>query len=132
MVADRQRIDKWLWHARIVRTRTAAAALAQSGAVRVNGVRADAASRPVKRGDVLTVALDAGVRVLAVRGFAERRSSADAARVLYDEDEGNGPLRGESNPHGVAPDESHPGAAGGRPDKRQRRAIKRVMRGDEP
>ena len=39
---DRQRIDKWLWHARVVRTRSAAAALAASGHVRVNGQRVDA------------------------------------------------------------------------------------------
>ena len=45
---DRQRIDKWLWHARVVRTRTAAAALAGSGHVRLNGARIDAASRPVQ------------------------------------------------------------------------------------
>ena len=35
----RQRIDRWLWHARLVRTRSAAAALAGSGYVRVNGAR---------------------------------------------------------------------------------------------
>src|SRR5207249_3114621 len=63
---DRQRIDKWLWHARVVRTRTAAAALADSGHVRVNGARIDAASRAVKPGDVVTVALDRNVRVLKV------------------------------------------------------------------
>ncbi|NWG24699.1 MAG: RNA-binding S4 domain-containing protein, partial [Pseudorhodoplanes sp.] len=36
---DRQRIDKWLWHARVVRTRSAAAALASRGRIRVNAVR---------------------------------------------------------------------------------------------
>ena len=56
---DRQRIDKWLWHARVVRTRSAAAALANQGLVRVNGLRIDAASRPVRPGEVVTVALDA-------------------------------------------------------------------------
>jgi len=81
----RQRIDKWLWHARVVRTRSAAAALAASGHVRLNGLRIDAASRAVKAGDVVTVALDGGVRVLRITGFAERRGGAEAARALYDD-----------------------------------------------
>jgi ribosome-associated heat shock protein Hsp15 len=34
---DRQRLDKWLWHARVVRTRSAAAALAPTRHSRVNG-----------------------------------------------------------------------------------------------
>ncbi len=79
---DRQRIDKWLWHARMVRTRSAAAALAAAGHVRINGQRVDAPSRAVRPGDVVTVALDRAVRVLKVLGFAERRGSADDARAL--------------------------------------------------
>lgn len=81
--ADRQRVDKWLWHARIVRTRNAAAALAESGLVRLNGSRIAAASRPVRSGDVLTIALDGGVKLVKVVSFAERRGSAAAARALY-------------------------------------------------
>ncbi len=79
---DRQRIDKWLWHARMVRTRTAAAELAASGHVRINGRRVDAPSRAVRPGDVVTVALDRAVRVVKVLAFAERRGSADDARAL--------------------------------------------------
>ena len=82
---DHQRIDKWLWHARVVRTRTDAAALAASGRVRLNGVRVDAASRVVKPGDVLTIALDRGVRLLRVLRFAQRRGGAEAGRMLYEE-----------------------------------------------
>jgi ribosome-associated heat shock protein Hsp15 len=79
---DRQRIDKWLWHARIVRTRAAAAALAASGHLRINGQRVDAASRTVRPGDVVTVALDRAVHVVRVLAFAERRGSAEEARRL--------------------------------------------------
>src|SRR5262249_44089738 len=82
---DRQRIDKWLWHARVVRTRSAAAGLADAGYVRTNGQRVDAASRVVRPGDVVTVALDRTVRVLKVIGFAERRGSADNARALCED-----------------------------------------------
>ena len=81
---DRQRIDKWLWHARLVRTRNAAAALTDGGHVRVNGARITAASHRVAPGDVLTIAFER-VRVLKVLGFAERRGSAEFARALYDD-----------------------------------------------
>jgi len=83
--ADRQRIDKWLWHARVVRTRTDAAALATSGRVRINGQRIAAAAQAVRYGDVVTVALDRTVRVLRVTGFVERRGSATLARELYED-----------------------------------------------
>jgi ribosome-associated heat shock protein Hsp15 len=80
---NRQRIDKWLWHARVVRTRSAAAGLASAGYVRVNGSRIDAAGRAVRIGDVITIALDRNVRVLKVADFAARRGSSDMARALY-------------------------------------------------
>ena len=82
---ERQRLDKWLWHARVVKARTSAAALIASGHVRINGVREVAPGHQVRPGDVLTIALDHGVRVLKVIGFSERRGDAQAARVLYDE-----------------------------------------------
>ena len=85
---DRQRIDRWLWHARLVRTRGAAAALAGSGYVRVNGARIDAPGRMIRTGDVITVALDRGVRVLKVMGFVERRGPAQTAAGLYQDLEG--------------------------------------------
>ena len=83
--SDRQRIDRWLWHARLVRTRGAAAALAGAGYVRVNGARIDAPGRMVRTGDVITVALDRRVRVLKVTGFVERRGPAGSAATLYED-----------------------------------------------
>ena len=82
---DRQRIDRWLWHARLVRTRSDAAALAQSGYIRVNGLRIDAPGRMVRVGDVITVALDRRVRVIKVCGFRERRGPAGTGEALYEE-----------------------------------------------
>ncbi len=79
----RQRLDKWLWHARVVKARSSAAALVEAGHVRVNGVRETAPGHAVKSGDVLTIGLDRSVRLLKVIGFAERRGDAAAARVLY-------------------------------------------------
>jgi ribosome-associated heat shock protein Hsp15 len=110
---DRQRIDKWIWHARVVRTRAAAAALAGSGHVRVNGARISAASHAVKAGDVVTVALDRGVRVLKVVVFAERRGDAKAGRALY-EDLSSPPPEPPQEPAARTP-------GSGRPTKRERR-----------
>jgi ribosome-associated heat shock protein Hsp15 len=121
---DRQRIDKWLWHARVVRTRSAAAGLAAAGHVRINGQRIDAASRLVRAGDVVTVALDRAVRVLRVAAFAERRGSAESARLLAE----------EIAPAAERPRQAAPAplrdAGTGRPTKRERRAIGRFT-GDE-
>ena len=115
---DRQRIDKWLWHARVVRTRTAAAALAASGHVRVNGQRIDVASRAVRPGDVVTVALDRSVRVLKVLAFAERRGGAESARALAED---LTPVPAQLPSPRAAASQRQPGA--GRPTKRDRRAI---------
>ena len=82
---ERQRLDKWLWHARVVKARTSSAALIEAGHVRVNGTREKAPGHPVKLGDVLTIALDHSVRILKVSGFSERRGDATAARVLFED-----------------------------------------------
>jgi ribosome-associated heat shock protein Hsp15 len=121
---DRQRIDKWLWHVRVVRTRNAAAALAGSGHVRVNGQRIDAPSRAVRIGDIITVALDRRVRVLKVAGFVERRGSAESTRPLY-EDLAPAPMYVATS----SPAAREPGA--GRPTKRDRRSIDRLTGEDE-
>jgi ribosome-associated heat shock protein Hsp15 len=115
---DRQRIDKWLWHARVVRTRTAATALVEGGTVRLNGTRIDTASRPVRAGDVVTVALDRIVRVLRVIGFSERRGAATAAALLYD----------DLTPAPPAVPEGANEAATKRPSRDGRRDIMRLKR----
>jgi len=121
---DRQRIDKWLWHARVVRTRSAAAALAASGHVRVNGERVDAPSCAVRPDDVVTVALDRTVRVLRVLRFAERRGSADDARALWED---LAPAAGRQK----APQPGAREAGAGRPTKRERREIEKFTADDE-
>jgi len=79
----RQRMDKWLWHTRMVRTRLDAAALISSGHVRLNGVREKSPGHEVKLGDVLTVALSGRVRVVRVLDFAARRGGTGEAQTLY-------------------------------------------------
>ena len=92
---EAQRIDKWLWHARFARTRSAAQRLAASGHVRVNREKVTAPSRLVRPGDVLTLALGGGVKVIRVCGITNRRGGAEAARQLYDEPQ---PGAGEDAP----------------------------------
>jgi ribosome-associated heat shock protein Hsp15 len=82
---EAQRIDKWLWHARFARTRGAAQQLARSGHVRVNRDKVREPSRLVRPGDVLTLGLRRGVRVIRILAIAERRDSFEEARLLYEE-----------------------------------------------
>ena len=83
--ATAQRLDLWLWFARVVRTRRLAARLAESGHVRVNGVRVATAAKTVRIGDVLTIALDREPRVLRIVGFADRRGAFAQAQQTYED-----------------------------------------------
>ncbi len=81
----RLRLDKWLWFARVVKTREDAACLVEAGHVRINGQKTLKPGHAVACGDVLTIVLHARVRVLRISGLAQRRGPAEAARLLYDE-----------------------------------------------
>jgi|SRR6516162_10561528 len=122
MADGRQRLDKWLWYARLAKTRTLAQRLAVSGQVRINRDKTDSASQPVKTGDVLTVALPGGVRVLKILAPGERRGPASEARLLYEDLSTPGPAR-------PAPDQN---VGGARPTKRERRALERFLGGASP
>jgi ribosome-associated heat shock protein Hsp15 len=79
-----QRLDRWLWFARVVKSRTLAAEAVALGKVRVNRVRAAKASHALRPGDVLTLALGGRVRVLKVLAPGVRRGPAAEARTLYE------------------------------------------------
>lgn len=81
----RQRLDKWLWFARVVKTRTLAARLVLGGYVRVNGVKIDTPAKPVGSPDILTVSLDRHVRILRVLRPGERRGSFPEASLLFED-----------------------------------------------
>jgi ribosome-associated heat shock protein Hsp15 len=81
--APRQRLDKWLWTARVVKTRESAAQLVEQGHVRINGQKTWKPGHGLKAGDVLTIVLNSRVRVLRITGFAERRGTAEHALGLY-------------------------------------------------
>ncbi|MBO6717455.1 MAG: RNA-binding S4 domain-containing protein [Rhizobiaceae bacterium] len=79
-----QRIDKWLYFARVVKTRTLASRLVQSSKVRINRQKIDNAARRVRPGDVLTISLRGKVLVLKVLGMGARRGPAAEAVQLFE------------------------------------------------
>jgi ribosome-associated heat shock protein Hsp15 len=116
-----QRLDKWLYCARLAKTRTGAARLIEDGKVRVNGVRTLKPSRLVQPGDVVTATPPGRLRVVRVVAAAMRRGPASLARALYE----------DLTPQ--QPREPGPGQAGGRkgarPTKRDRRRIDALRSG---
>jgi ribosome-associated heat shock protein Hsp15 len=113
------RLDKWLWHARFCKSRTLAAKLAAAGKVRISGTLVFKAHHAVKPGDVLTFPLGSHIRTVKVLALGLRRGPASEARLLY-EDLAPPPPR--------APE---PPGAGTRPTKADRRAIDRLLGGEE-
>lgn len=85
MAEGRQRIDKWLWFARIVKTRAVAAALVTGGHVRVNRQKVVKPSHDIGPDDVVTATVAGRVRVLRVLGCAVRRGPATDAQALYED-----------------------------------------------
>lgn len=84
---DRQRLDVWLWCARVAKTRAACAALVESGAVRINRQPTVKPHARIAPGDVLTLALGQGpsarILIWRVLALAERRGPPSEAARLY-------------------------------------------------
>jgi ribosome-associated heat shock protein Hsp15 len=118
VAAGSQRIDKWLFFARVVKSRSLAQKLVAAGAVRINSNKADQPAALVKPGDGVTIRLERQIRVFKVLDPGKRRGPAEEARTLYED------LTPE--PQTAAPQpERAPGA--GRPTKRDRRALDRWL-----
>ncbi|MGX5845629.1 RNA-binding S4 domain-containing protein [Mesorhizobium sp. PL10] len=125
MVAEgRQRIDKWLFFSRAVKSRSLAAKLVIAGRVRVNSDKAAQASDLVKPGDVLTITLERRISVWKVLGTGVRRGPAEEARTLYED------LSPPPAPKGEAVADAIPAlreAGSGRPTKKERRQTDRLF-----
>ena len=126
--SHRLRVDKWLWHARITKTRGLAQTLVKTGKVRVNAERIAQASRAVGPGDVLTVLKDRRVLVLEIVAVGERRGPAPEAQALYKDMSPPPPPRKPTAPKPLPQAVRDEGA--GRPTKRERRQLNR-LRGDD-
>lgn len=123
MEAERIRVDKWLWAARLVKTRALAADAVKSGRVKVNGVAAKP-SKEVGAGDRLELRTGPVRMTVDVRGIAPRRGPAAEAALLYDEtDESRDARKRHAEERRLARQD---GGEGGRPTKRERRRIEKV------
>ena len=88
-MAERARIDKWLWHARFYRSRALARQAAASGLLRLNGTRVEKPSASVQLGDIVTLARGPDVLAVRVQALAVRRGPFAEARKLYSIIEGS-------------------------------------------
>ncbi len=120
---DRQRIDKWLFFARVVKSRSLAAKLVQSGRVRLNRDKVEQAAHTVKPGDALTITLDRRVLVYKVVACGTRRGPAEEARALY-EDLTPPPAAQPAPADAIAPLREK---GSGRPTKKERRQTDRLI-----
>jgi ribosome-associated heat shock protein Hsp15 len=121
------RIDKWLWAARLAKTRPLAAEAVKGGHVEVNGRRV-APGRRIAVGDRLELTIGDVPRVVIVRGTAERREPASVAATLYEETPDSVAererLAQQRRLAAAAGDGFAAGAGGGpRPTKRERRRL---------
>jgi ribosome-associated heat shock protein Hsp15 len=121
------RLDKWLWAARLMKTRALATEAVNGGRVHLNG-RAVKPSKEIRPGDELEVTVGETRRTVIVQGTAEKRGPAPEAQRLYEETpesvvdrERLAEQRRLSRPLGTD--------LGGRPTKRDRRIYERTRRG---
>lgn len=122
---DRLRVDRWLWCARMFKTRSVAAAAVRGGHVHLNGQRVKPA-HSVKIGDVLEVELrDESLREITIVAIPVRRGPAPEAAATYEESAASIERRriaAEQRKQRVA----FVPPTQGRPDKRTRRLMARV------
>jgi len=118
---ERLRIDKWLWAARFMKTRSLAADAVKGGRVQVGGQRVKP-SREVAPGDHVQITVGHTRRTVVVLGVAARRGPAAEARLLYEET-AESAAEGERRAADRRLAEPPQAAPGGRPTKRDRRRF---------
>lgn len=126
-----QRLDKWLWFVRVIKTRTQAAGLVTEGKVRVNAQRVGKPSQSLKAGDVVTVTVRGHVRVLRVLQPGTRRGPPAEAQALYEEVQHIPPPRRSPQHSGDVGPVSLREPGSGRPTKRERRLTDRLREPDQ-
>jgi ribosome-associated heat shock protein Hsp15 len=120
------RVDKWLWAARLVKTRGIAAEAVKGGRVHVNG-QAVKPSRDLRPGDRVEITASAVRRTVVVRALAERRGPAREAALLYEETPESIEAREQAAAERRAAGQSAVNL-GGRPTKRDRRRYEQATR----
>ena len=119
---DRMRLDKWLWVARLYKTRALAADESGRGRVMVNDQVAKA-SRDLRPGDVVALRQGPVTRTLAVRALSQQRGPAPVAQALYEETPASIALRERAAEQRRLVAEPAQSIEQGRPTKRNRREL---------
>ena len=117
------RVDKWLWCARFFRSRGLAQAAVEGGHVQVNGERVKPA-RVVRVGDRLRITRERERWEVEVTGIPARRGPATEARLHYRETPESEAARVRAREF----DRLSAPVSDGRPDKRERRDLIRVVK----
>ncbi|MDT8894970.1 S4 domain-containing protein [Halomonas sp. I1] len=124
---DNVRLDKWLWAARFFKTRALAKKAIEGGKVHYNGGRAKT-SKNVDIGALIKVPQGWDIWEVEVVALSDQRRGAPEARLLYRETSASEARRTSEAERRRQANQAmqHPFK---RPDKRERREIKRFMRG---
>jgi len=120
----KERLDRFLFFARAVKSRTLAQKIIESGAIRVNAERTDRSDHKVGQGDVLTMALHNRILVWRIRDCGTRRGPAPEAQGLYEDLSPPELPREKLSPYDAAIAPRDGGA--GRPTKKERRDTDRL------
>lgn len=125
--ASRQRLDKWLFFTRLLKSRSLAQKAIEAGHLTVNDERVKQSSFQVKVGDVLTLSLERRDVIVRVLLPGERRGPYEEARLLYED---LTPLVPGEKLSAFDLATREPGA--GRPTKKERRETDRLKPGFNP
>jgi len=120
-----QRLDKWLWYARVVKTRSLAQKLVRGGNVRIDAKRTSQPGFRIRPGMILTINYASRLRILRVLDPGNRRGSAAQAATLFADLSPRLPPVRDKPPH-PANAQREPGA--GRPTKKERRQTDQFHR----
>ena len=123
---ETMRLDKWLWCARLYKTRSLATEEIGKGRVTVNGQPAKAA-RDLRCGDTVALRQGAVARTVRVRGLSGHRSPAPVAQLLYEETADSIAAREKAAEQRRLAPEPAATLQEGRPTKRDRRNIDRAQ-----
>jgi ribosome-associated heat shock protein Hsp15 len=123
-LAHKERLDKFLFFSRAIKSRTLAQKIIESGVIRVNSEQTIDSDHKVGAGDVLTMAIHNRIVVWKILDAGTRRGPASEAQGLY-EDLSPEPLpKSERSPYETAIAQRVEGA--GRPTKKERRDTDRL------
>lgn len=121
----RIRVDRWLWFARITRSRTLAQNLIRTGKLRVNNTRISSPSHAVGPGDALTLTLPRQIRILEIVACGTRRGPATEAQTLYVD---HSPPVERPDPFSRPAKQAVREEGAGRPTKKERRELEQFRK----